>query len=522
MKAIYSACWADPWIKVAKKMKLQHNIQPVYWVGYEADQSEILVPNEFPDIVYQRYYDAWKGIFPQVFASNDVYDFLDVDFLKMIAPLELQAIKMMDRMDPDRHSFSFSERQRHFRLMIRKWMRILDIIRPDVIINATVPHRVYDYILFLLAKHRNIAFLAFCPTAFTGRIIPVTDIYHLDSDLEKDFILYDSEEDSSKVLLNDLPKDIRERYAKLKKDYETAEPLYMKRHVDVNKKESGFWGNVEKVLNKFSYGKRTGIRQKDYMKGNFPSYHKKKNVPIELSQFSFWEHIRRKKQAMHYKKQLKNYYNSLAKEPDLDKKFVFFPLHYQPEMTTNPAGDIFADQMLCLDVLLKNLPNDYVIYVKEHKSQFYAHTEGHTGRFKELYDDIIKLPRTQMIPLDTDVFQLIDHATAVATVTGTVGWESIAKGKPVIIFGLAWYEDYKGVLKICDSNSAAQIKSFIENYKFDENSLMAYLRALSNNSERAYYFRTLKEKMKQEESECIANLEKMILSKLNIENHQII
>lgn len=518
MKAIYSACWADPWIKVAKTLQNQHNIQPVYWVGYEADYSEVLVPKEFPGITYQRYFDAWKGVFPKPFAENNVYDFLDVDFLKEIASLELQAIKMMDRMDPDRHSFSFSERQRHFRLMLRKWMYIFDTVKPDIIINATVPHRVYDYILFILAKQRNIAFIAFCPSAFTGRIVPVTDIYHLDSTLEKEYTSFDSKKSSNENLLNDLPMDVRERYGILKKDYTTAEPLYMKKHVVVNKKESGLWGNMDKVFKKISYGKGTKIRKKDYMKGSFPSYHKKRGSSIELSHFSIWAHIRRKKQAVQYKNKLKDYYNSLTQEPDLSKKYIFLPLHYQPEMTTNPAGDIFADQMLCLDVLLKNLPNDYLIYVKEHKSQFYAHTEGHTGRFRELYDDIDKLPRTQMIPLDTDVFQLIDNSAAVATVTGTVGWEAIVKGKPVIIFGLAWYEHYRGVLKIENSASAIHIQPFIENFRFDENNLLIYLKALSNNSERAYYFRSLKEKMNQDEDECIANLETLILSKLNLEN----
>lgn len=518
MKAIYSACWADPWIQVAKTLERKHNIKPVYWVGYEADESELLVPKEFPEIIYQRYFDAWKGIFPKLFADNEAYHFLDVDFIKELPSNELQALKMMDRMDPDRYSFSFSERQRHFRLMLRKWLYILDTLKPDVIINATVPHRVYDYILFLLAKKRNIAFVAFCPTAFTGRIVPISDIYNLDSELKNAYAILDSEKNFEKNLLSDLPDDIRDRISLLKRDYEAAEPLYMKKHISVNKKESGLWGNMEKVLKKISYGKQTGIRKKDYLKGSFPSYHKKRGVSIELSTFSFWEHIRRKKHAVKYKNHLKRYYNSLAEKPDLNKKYIFLPLHYQPEMTTNPAGDIFADQVLCLDVLLKNLPSDYLIYVKEHKSQFYAHTEGHTGRFEELYDDIVKLPRTQMIPLDTDVFQLIDQAAAVATVTGTVGWESIAKGKPVIIFGLAWYEHYKGVLKIQNSDSAAKIHSFIENYHYDENSLLAYLKALSRNSKRAYYFRTLKEKMKQDEDECVANLENMILNKLNIEN----
>jgi capsule polysaccharide export protein KpsC/LpsZ len=43
---------------------------------------------------------------------------------------------------------------------------------------------------------------------------------------------------------------------------------------------------------------------------------------------------------------------------------------------------------------------------------------------------------------------LIDNAVAVATVTGTAGWEAINRGTPAITFGSAWYRDAPGVYRI--------------------------------------------------------------------------
>jgi hypothetical protein len=47
-------------------------------------------------------------------------------------------------------------------------------------------------------------------------------------------------------------------------------------------------------------------------------------------------------------------------------------------------------------------------------------------------------------------FVLIDKASAVATVTGTVGLEALIRGKPVLAFGAAQYRGAKGVF-VADS-----------------------------------------------------------------------
>jgi hypothetical protein len=504
MNIIYNTCNSDPWIIVANELLSKYNIKPVYWIGYDDDNSEELVKQYFPEIVYHKYFDAWKGIFPEK-ATGNKEQLIDIDFLKDYSSFELQALRMMDRMDPDQHSFSVIERQRHFRNILRNWNAVIENLKPEAVISAIIPHRVYDYALFLLCNFKKIPFLSFKNTAFTGRIIPVTGIYNIEPSITADYHDLKGKLDSPS-LMDSLPKDIYQEYHKVKKDYSIAEPQYMKRHIQSSRNDSSLIGITKKFIGRVYANKKLFFGKNGYILKGIPTYLKRKNSSIEKSSASILHHALRKHRNNRFKQQLKKHYESLVESPQYDENYIFLPLHYQPEMTSNPSGDIFVDQFLCIDTLSSGIPNNYKIYVKEHKAQFYAHTEGHTSRIKEFYDDLVKFPNIKLISLEEDVFELISNSVAVATVTGTAGWEAMVRAKPVIIFGLAWYEGYEGVLKIRNQNDANNIQSFIENFSFNENNLLTYLLAFSKNSTRAYYYKGLKGKMNQPEKECIDNL----------------
>lgn len=515
IKALYTTCWLDPWLEVAKELESKNNIKPVCWIGYDTDDSEELVQQEFSYIYYQKYYDSWKGKFPK-YIDNKINEnisnyLLDVDFIKKMIPYEMQAIQMMDRMDRDRHSFSFMERQRHFRLLLRKWSYLLDYLDVDVVISATVPHRVYDYAIYFLCKQKGIPFFAFRETAFIGRIIPVDNLHKVNSNL--------GQTSSADVISKEtLPEDIQANLDKLRKDYDAAEPSYMKQHVSRDKKDQSLIGNINKVISKMKLSTKKVIGKEGILTVGFPSFNKLKHLSIEDSYTPLLTHITRKVKGVRYKNKLRRYYQSIISQVDYRKKYVFFAMHYQPEMTSNPAGDIFADQTLCIDTLLKYLPNDYHIYIKEHKSQFYAHTDGHTSRMRTFYDDVLKYDRVTFVSLDEDVFKLIENAAGVSTVTGTIGWEALAKGKPVIIFGMSWYENYEGVLKVKNSQDAQKMSTFIKHFQFDEVKLIEYLHSLCENSTVAYYYRGIKEKINLKEEDCINNIYSQIMMFLNSNN----
>ena len=128
-------------------------------------------------------------------------------------------------------------------------------------------------------------------------------------------------------------------------------------------------------------------------------------------------------------------------EINLDRKFVYFPLQLQPEMTTSSLGSRYSDQILAIEQLAKIIPTDCFIYVKENPKQ--------TGEMRGpmFFHRLRRISSVRILPSHANTHTLTDHAVFVATVTGTVGWEAIRKGKNVLVFGMAWYRCMPGVIE---------------------------------------------------------------------------
>ena len=505
---IYINCWVDPWANVAQRLQDEYGYKPVWWIGYsKEDNSHNIIPERFPDIVYQDNADAWKGRFPKEIEEKAPYYYLDVDFLRRHANHELQAIKMMDRVDQDLRSFNFMERQRHFRNMLKQWMAAIDLVKPDLIVSTAIPHRLYDYVLFWLCEEKGIPFLTIQHTQFPGRFyFSKNEFYSINDIFVDDWHKFEEMQDVDKYI----PEDIKSRYEKVKLDYAQGAPIFIKTMKETEDKMDSPFFMLKRWIRKFSTIYRPYLlgQPADAAAIGLCAYDKRSNKKYENSEGNIYRHEKMILKANKYKKRLKQAYESLVTEPDYGEDYVVYFLHYQPEATTCPGGDIFVDQRLCIELLLKNLPLNYKVYVKEHVHQFSKMKIGHTGRMRDLYDDLVKNDRVKLISTNIDSFELITYAKAVSTCTGTVGWEAIVRKKPVIAFGLGWYENYsKGVLRVTDDNSAKNMFHFIENYKYDEHSLLAYLAAVGKNTKVSDYFKSSKKDfLNMTESECVEGI----------------
>lgn len=140
-----------------------------------------------------------------------------------------------------------------------------------------------------------------------------------------------------------------------------------------------------------------------------------------------------------YASQFRRHVRELTQSPVSGESYIYFPLHLQPELTTSALGGLYADQMLALEALSAKLPDGYKIYVKENPKQ----TEKQRG--PHFYKRLAALSNVRLLSRTENSVALIQGSAGVATITGTAGWEALFYGKPVLVFGAAWYREFPGV-----------------------------------------------------------------------------
>jgi capsule polysaccharide export protein KpsC/LpsZ len=140
-----------------------------------------------------------------------------------------------------------------------------------------------------------------------------------------------------------------------------------------------------------------------------------------------------------------------------------------------------------IDMLSKLVPEGWKIYVKEHPSQFKDYQAAERAKPIQFYNMITSMPKVEFVPLTYTSFELIDNAQASATVSGTVGWESVVRGKPTLLFGHSWYQDCKGVFvthTVEDCKNA--IQKIKNGYKVNMNEVKCFARVVENCSVKGY------------------------------------
>ena len=134
------------------------------------------------------------------------------------------------------------------------------------------------------------------------------------------------------------------------------------------------------------------------------------------------------------------------------------------------------------------VPKGWLVYVKEHPSQFVSsYARYGEKRSRGFYRSILKCPNVRFVSLTSDTFSLIDNSMAVATVTGTVGWEAVVREKPALIFGHAWFKNCDGVFYIASVDDLTRAFSMIsQGYAVDFNQVRLFAKVVFDNSVNAF------------------------------------
>jgi hypothetical protein len=449
--------------------------EPCYWIGDPIYEKEI--KEYFPDCYFHSAYDAIKGM-PQPALQRLSSHTLSDEFRRQQCGFELTAIKMMDRVDPW-NSFISRERASLFRGASRYWTGVLDMLKPDLVLFHSTPHVVCDYVLYGVAQAQGVGILFFRRTNIPGYIYPVSRIEDPSPIIARyQHLLSDNIEEHI-----NLPSALEEHIRKLSNPQSTG----MISHI----KNPPAWRAALNLLKKIPNTER----YPDYsayilrvLKGD-ASYYKQGFRPIEKSRMGPLEYRLYRLSARLKRGRLWRDYHRRARTPDLNAPFVFFPLHYQPERSTLPEGGAFADQRDVIDVISSSLPDGWYLYVKEHPATFSSNRRGDISRDTRYYDDLESYANVRLMPVTCDSSRLIDAAKAVATSTGTAGWEAIIRGTPALVFGDAWYLGCEGAFYVPSSSLCKQAMETIRGgYHVDRRKVRLWLRAMDESCIKAYLF----------------------------------
>lgn len=337
-----------------------------------------------------------------------------------------------------------SQRRALSSYFISFWSGVLVQDKPDLIISQSAPHEIVDFALFILSLRHGIPWIALQYNPWGHRPVVLTADRH-------------GTIQSKLLSLPDLDSPSQEKQighvAQLLAQYRRPaewEPRYDLMSAQANHSKSKIKDYIKVALKAAAKGLLLRNNANDHA-------------------YMLWLH-----------RSLRP--NVSGREIDLAKKFIYFPLSYQPELTTCPLGGTFCDQLSAVRALAAVLPEGWLVYVKEHPAQFLGHSYGYLGRTDLFYQQLNAIHNVCMVSSDIHSQVLIDCSQLVATIAGSAGYESLSRSKCVIIFGEIWYQDVGGCFRV---NKPSDVKAALDDarrYRIDPVNVEAQFHEIAQQS----------------------------------------
>lgn len=474
-KAIYTNF--TPYFFHTALLLKEHNIcEPVYWLV--GDKIKDQVEKEFPNCETHKFFEAIKGFMP-IKNKYDLNGLLDEPILKHHAITESICLNMMNRNDITL-TYTYYERISMYKHYLRMSIAILDQHQPNIVFFTEEPHQAFNYVLYKESLRRGIKTQMFSRTSFPQRMI---NLWQFEKG-NREVIDLQNNPNLKEASFIELPEDIRMNLERMKGDYKIGMPKFMKWQYEAfSKKKFRFIktisktiGKIERNINPFKFYKSFRNLYKETLTDQ---NHPKKgffNTTVSSLELSNWINKTKNKN-----KELLKYYNKICKTNiDLNQNFVLFTLHYQPEKSTSPIGEYYVDQLLAIELISKKLPKNWKLFVKEHISQFVVTRYGNQTRSIAFYEAIQSCPNTELISLNLNSFDLIDKANATASVTGTVVFEGIVRGKPGMHFGNSWYRGCYGTKYVKSGKDVEEFFTEFKDFQYNEEKFFAFLKQFSS------------------------------------------
>lgn len=311
-----------------------------------------------------------------------------------------------------------------------------------LIIYRTVPHHPFTYSLYMVSTIRNIQFYFFRNYP-DYHFFPESIVVLISKNLSCDDVF---SEDKDFDLNTELSHEMNLIYNSVL----CSTPLF-KQNIYIPDESYKF--NLSKIAGIFL---RFYIRKKSIRNLFNGVYYRLYDLIFRFKDLRLMRYVN---------KVSENHINEL-----FNKKFIFYPLHYQPEATTSPLGNHFKDQYEVIRKMLLYLDEDYYLVVKEHpaywiaKPNYGSHESMVRERSVSFYENLIRHKRTILVHHKINSQEILRLSRGAITITGTIALEAMVIRKPVLVFGDTPYlfqpNSYNG-------NSNESIKKFMTDVKDD-------------------------------------------------------
>lgn len=349
--------------------------------------------------------------------------------------------------------FSYQESKLLFYSSLNRSINELRSASIDVVFFNHIPHHFNTYVLYIAAKFLKIKTLILTKLSFNG-----FRYYFQDSINYRSWSIVKGLQFTQNADINDLKE-----YEYLRDRALYSSPNYMS--IKYNKSVSNFLAFYFQKFNiffvlvslygalKYGFFKRIPNHFKWDREGSFSE---------EQFPFKFQQSMHQIQSIFKIDK-LSKVYKKHCKFPDIKKKYVLFAPNYQPEATTLPVAGRYSDVILCVKLLRSALSDDVHIYYKEHADVFNLTLESFRARSEGFYNELSKIDKLSICPMEASQIQLIDNSLFVAIQTSNIGLESIIRGKNILTFGPLWYEKLGRVYKWDLIKEKKRIDIFLKN-----------------------------------------------------------
>jgi len=353
------------------------------------------------------------------------------------------ALQIMERNERFSGELSFEERNYAIYKQVEFWEKKIEDQKPTNIIFFDIPHTYYEQIIIAICEEKKIPCMSIRETSF-----------------------------AKTTFLNSKFKLISgyggKKLNKVNKEYFHMVKNNKQKEIDIelNADQVTITFIIKtflKVIYTFLFTKHKKYTLGYFIKCNYFEFGENSFLNERIQQlFYAWNCLR-----------LRLLYKRLSNKPNFDSNFVYMPLISGYECALHPVASPLNIFMI-LDYLLKILPKNCNIYIKEHPSQFRFRYHQRFSRSKNFYYKISKMRRVKFININEDHYKLISKSKfVVGSSTSSAAVQSVSLKKKYKYYGFHYVSNkyIEPLFKQNNNNISRDNNFFHEEWSYNNSSL---------------------------------------------------